>query len=468
VLQFFLEKKPTGFPLNPMPLWQLVCDYILLHNIDCFDATVLGIDRFPTPAAAMKNARPSPVPVSLLSPMQDILALNQAYMAHFAPSIPREGQAAEPVLPSGSFRRLSLNKALVETLVNTRYSILLVLSAKTLAKTTEPYLKQLEQQLRLSPALVDASLAQLAAWCQYHYFQHSNKQQQEERNEKEVIQKQKLQKQGGTGSSKKSSRTRSVEVGSSSSSLVDAFKSARASSWSELQVLPDHEEVAVAGGQAAVAAHLWRLARVHKRLNFGQLQLEVLTPATLLKRSLLPDIGLQEGEEEPLPGDVRLCRRPAATLTALQLALQGVACIGIAVEATLAGVGESRGTSSRWLNVVQEAGYSLSSALGMDPMVDLLHSQFKAADGATRRAFLAARGGYALQVMWLVMKVAVAEQQQREQQQQPHQQEVSEVAPLVAGTMCQMFRGPDGDKIRSERSEFEKGRGLCMLQSMRH
>jgi hypothetical protein len=453
VLQFLLDERPTGFPLNPMPLWQLVCDYILLHNIDSFGP------NSPTPAAAIPNAKLPPLPVSLLSPMLDILALNQAYMGHFAPSAPREGQAAEPVLPSGSFRRLSPHKAMVDTLVNTRYSILLLLSSKSSVKTTEPYLKQLKEQLWLSPALVDASLAQLAAWCQHHYLQHSHKQEQGKGKEPGEVckQKQKLQKQGGTSSSKKSSGSGSPEVGSgskkssSSSSKVDAFKFASASSWSDLKVLPDHEQVAVAGGQAAVAAHLGRLTQVHKRLNLGELPLEVLPAAILLERSLLPGVGLQEGEKEPLPGDVRLSRRPAATITALQLALQGVACKGLQVEAALAGVRES-GDSSMRRNSVWQAGKSPSSALGMDAMIQLLYTQFAAADGATRGAFVAARGGYALQVMWLVLKVAM-----EQQQHQPHQQEVSEVAALVAGTMLQLFRGPDGDKIRSERSELQKG-----------
>jgi hypothetical protein len=359
---------------------------------------------------------------------------------------------------------LSLNKAMVETLVNARYGIMLLLSCKTLNKTAEPHFKQLEEQLWLSPALVDASLAQLAAWCQYHYFQHSNKQQQEQGKEGEVCkQKLKLQKQGGTGSSHKSSRTRSPGLGSSSSNSIKVadFHFASASSWSELQVLPDHEQVVVAGGQAAVAAHLWRLARVHERMPLSELLMELLSAAKTLRWSLLPGVGLQEGEKEPLPGDVRLSRRPAATNTALQLALEGVACKGIQVEAALAGLRESV-DSSRRLNLVWQAGSSPSSALGMDAMIQLLYQQFKAADSPTRRSFLAARGGYVLQVMWLVTKMAVEQQQQREleQQQQPHQQDASDLAVHVATIMFQVSRGPDGERILlpSERSKFENGK----------
>jgi hypothetical protein len=412
--------------------------------------------------------------------MQDLLAINQTYMAHFAPrdpgSVPREGPAAEPVLPSGSSRSLPLNTAMVETLVNTRYSIILLLSFKSLVDTTEPYFKQLEEQVWLSPALADASLAQLAAWCQYHYFQHTDKQQQQEQvqgREGEVCkQKQKLQKQGGTDSSKKSSGTSSTGVGSSSSSRrtssssskVATFKFTSASSWSELKVPPDHEQAAVAGGQAAVAAHLWRLARVRKGLTPTELQMEVLCAAMVLRRSLLPEVGLQEGEKEPLPGDVRLSRRPAATVTALQLAVEGLACQGIELEAIRAGVRASMDGSSQ-LDLVWQTACSPSGVLGIKRLVDLLLKQVEAADVVTRRAFLAARGEYALQVLWLLMKMAVEEQQQWEQQQQQQQQphQVSALAALVPGIMCQMVRATDGDKNLSGRSpgKFKQGERLC-------
>jgi hypothetical protein len=325
---------------------------------------------------------------------------------------------------------------MVENLVNTRYCIL-VLVAKMLIKTTLPSAKQLQEQLWLSPALVDASLAQLAAWCQYNYFQHIKKQQQEHRKEPgEVCKQNQKQKKGGTSSSLKSS-TRRPELGSSSSSSskVAAFKLASASSWSELKVLPDHEQVAVAGGQAAVAAHLWRLAQVHDRLNPDELQSEGVCAAILLASSLLPEIGILEGDKELPPGDVRLSRRPAATIAALQLALQGIACKGIELEAAVAGSSD------------YAAGASCCSRLW--GMVQLLLKQVRAADRATRRAFVAARGGYMLQVMWLVMKMAVEEQQKRGQQQQPHQQEPGTdlVTDLVPEIMCLMFRAQDGEKF---------------------
>jgi hypothetical protein len=179
---------------------------------------------------------------------------------------------------------------------------------------TEPSAKQLEEQLWLSPSLADASLAQLSAWCHYHYHQHSNKQQQEQGNKGKVC-KQK-QKRRDSGRTRLGSRTRSPELSSSSSSSskVGTAKITSASSWSELKVLPDHEQVAVAGGQAAVAAHLWRLAQVNTYKTPTELQMEDVCAATLLVKSLLPMFGLQEGEEEPLLGDVRLSRRPAATL----------------------------------------------------------------------------------------------------------------------------------------------------------
>jgi hypothetical protein len=98
----------------------------------------------------------------------------------------------------------------------------------------------------------------------------------------------------------------------------------------------------------------------------------------------------------------------------LQLTLQGVACKGIYFEGAVAGSGENVHSS---MDLMEETDSSSSATMWIQTMVDLLLKQTAAADGATRRAFLAARGGYMLQVMWLVMKMVVEEQQQREQQQ---------------------------------------------------
>jgi hypothetical protein len=454
VLQFLLDKQPAGFPLTPTPLWQLVYHYLILYNT-CLGQT---LENQQSSTVTEANVRRPPLPVFLIGPMQDILAVNQAYMAHFAPNIPREGQAAEPVLPSGSSIAARLNIWMMEKLVNARCTILLILCMCS-GETTEHSAMQLKEQLWLSPALADASLAQLAAWCQHHYFQHSNKQQQEEGKEGEVCKQKQKQKKRDSSSSKKGSRNRSPEVGSSSStSNVAAFKFASASSWSELKVLPDHEQVAVAGGQAAVAAHLWRLTQLHDCMTPSEVQMDYACGAAFLMKSLMPGVGLHEGEKEPLPGDVRLSKRPAATVTALQLALQGVACKGIELEAAVAGRREGVDTN---INLVQKIDISPSSTSWIRFMVDLLHKQVGAADEATRRAFLAARGGYALQVMWLVMKEAVREQQQQQrgQQQQPnHQEAVSGLTDSVPGIMCLMFRGADGESFQLEKGEIGR---LC-------
>ena len=455
MLQFLLDKQPPGFPLTPMPLWQLLCQYTLLHNAACVAQQTLGM----SPAAALAAAgSPPPLPMPILSSMQDILALNQAYMAHFAPRVPREGEAAEPVMPpTSSTKVFKLEKMMVETLVNARYTILLTLGMRVdgTSGPREPLAKQLEEQLWLSPAVADASLAQLAAWCQHHFNQHSNNQQQQPKQGKMGKGK---QKQRNCGSHSKSacnnngsSSSSSTKDESSSNSNFATFNFPSASSWSELQVLPDHEQVAVAGGNLAVAAHLWRVARVHKRMTAVELRNEFFLPAGLLKKSLAPALGLQEGEGDPMPGDVRLSSRPAAAATAMQLSLQALAFKGMEVEAAApAGTGESRagaGDSSIWSTFTQLVGYSLSGTLGLDIMLQLLFTQVIAADGATRRAFLSARGGYALQVLWLVMRYANQHEEQHQQLRRQQQGQVSEVVELVPRIMSRVCRAADGDMI---------------------
>ena len=449
VLQFLLDKQPPGFPLTPMPLWQLLCDYTQLQQAACV-SRLLGM---PSAAAAAIAAagKPPPLPMPILSSMQDILALNEAYMAHFAPHVLREGEAAEPVMPPTSNANMFIfEKTMVETLVNIRYSMLLTLGGQvdSASVVREPLAKQLEEQLWLSPAVADASLAQLGAWCQHHFNQHSNKQQQQPKQGK--MGKGGKEKQRNCGSRSKSacnngSSSSSTKNESSSNSNFAAFNFASASSWSDLQVLPDHEQVAVTGGKLAVAAHLWRVARVHKRMTPVELLKECFVPAVLLRKSLAPELGLQEGEGEPMPGDVRLSSRPAAAATAMQLCLQALVFKGMEVEAAAAaGTGES----SRVSNLVHLIGYSQSAALGLDNMLQLLLAQVMAADGATRRAFLSARGGYALQVLWLVLRGAVQHKQQHQRPQQQQQQvEVSEVVEIVPRIMSRICRAADRGMI---------------------
>ena len=453
VLQFLLDKQPPGFPLTPMPLWQLLCEYTLLQRAACVSQRLLDMPPAVAAATAAAGKLP-PLPMPILSSLHDILALNQAYMAHFAPRVLREGDDAEPVAPTSNAKMFIFEKMMVETLVNTRYNILLTLGVQvdSAAVVREPFAKQLEEQLWLSPAAADANLAQLAAWCQHHFNQYNNKQQQqlkEGRMGKGGKQKQRNRGSRSKSACNSSSSSSSTKNESSNNSNFAAFNFASASSWSELQVLPDHEQVAVAGGKLAVAAHLWRVARVHKRMTAVELRNEYFAPAVLLKKSLAPELGLREGQEEPMPGDVRLSGRPAAAIAAMQLCLQALAFIGMEVEAAAAaGTGESRAgaeDSSRLSNLMQLIGYSQSAGLGLETMLQLLFAQVKAADGATRRAFLSARGGYALQVLWLVMKGAVQHKQQHQRPQQQQQGEVSEVVEIMPRIMSRICRAADGD-----------------------
>ena len=272
----------------------------------------------------------------------------------------------------------------------------------------------LKHRFYSSPALADAALGVLTSYCHHYHHQYVTKQQQHGQGSGTPLSRSggKQKQQQGKGSSKKKGRkvlgsTSSNTPSSSSSSSSAAI--AAASSLTDLPLPADHARVAVAGGVTTISFHLRRLEPNASRFRHlpdtttvtsapsAQQPLLAVSYAKelfhydahynahmrCLKNHLMRHVAASPYGEawDPQalsPGHPQLSTLLPASAASLSLILEGIALTAVA-----------KGCDA------------------IDEGLEALRWALYAANDATRREFLAARGALLLQVLWMVCKGCV-------------------------------------------------------------